>query len=246
MSSASTDAGDGLAARLRRALVPPDRALMTAAGLDIAVRYRAADPGRKDESGDWYDVFPMADGDLILVVGDVAGHGEAVVVAMERAREALRARVVAGASPGELLSQLNIAAINFSEDSTGTVICGRYDPRSRVLRWARAGHLPPVLVRDGSATVLDMPEGMLLGVSESAIYAEQALQLLPGDMLLLYTDGLIEKRAGSIGDALEEFAASVVHEAASTDDLADHIMAAAASDTGDDACLLAIQVEDRG
>jgi len=233
---------DGLAIRVRRALMPPDRALTAAAGVDIAVGYRTADGGRKEVSGDWYDVFPMADGDLLLVIGDIAGHGQDAVHAMDQARETLRTLISAGASPGDLLSQLNGAAIGFTEGSTGTVICGRYHPETQVLRWARAGHLPPVLVRDGAADVLGLPEGMLLGVSASAAYEEATEQLRPGDTLLLYTDGLIERRAGSISDALADLATAAVPAGPDAASHVARIMAGAASDTGDDACLLALRV----
>jgi hypothetical protein len=233
---------DGLAIRVRRALMPPDRALTAAAGVEIAVGYRPADGGRKEVSGDWYDVFPMAGGDLLLVIGDIAGHGQEAVHAMDRAREALRALISTGASPGDLLSQLNSAALQFAEASTGTVICGRYQPETQVLRWARAGHLPPVLVRDGTAEPLDLPEGMLLGVSASAAYEEATVRLRAGDTLLLYTDGLIERRAGSISDSLADFATAAVPAGPDAAGHVARIMAGAASDTGDDACLLALRV----
>jgi hypothetical protein len=233
---------DGLAIRVRRALMPPDRALTAAAGVDIAVGYRTADGGRREVSGDWYDVFPMADGDLLLVIGDIAGHGQDAVHAMDRAREALRTLISTGASPGDLLSRLNCAAMEFTEGSTGTVICGRYHPETQLLRWARAGHLPPVLVREGAADVLDLPEGLLLGVSASAGYEEATVQLRPGDTLLLYTDGLIERRAGSISDALADLATAAVPAGPDAASHVARIMAGAASDTGDDACLLALRV----
>lgn len=232
----------GLATRVRRALVPPDRELMATAGVDIAVGYRPADGSKKEVSGDWYDVLPLPDGDLLLVIGDIAGHGESAVKEMDRAREALRALVSAGATPGSLLSDLNEAAIRFTDGSTGTVICGRYQPRARVLRWARAGHLPPVLVRGGAAAPLDLPEGLLLGVDPNAVYEEATLPLQPGDTLLLYTDGLIERRADSISDSLAEFAAAAIPAGPDADSHVARIMAGAASDTGDDACLLAIRV----
>jgi serine phosphatase RsbU (regulator of sigma subunit) len=130
----------------------------------------------------------------------------------------------------------------FAEDVTGTVICGRYSPRSRMLRWARAGHLPPVLVRGGTATVQPMPEGMLLGVQPDTEYEQLDLRLRGGDTLLFYTDGLIERRAASISDALAEFAAAAVPAGLDLDALASRILASAVSDTGDDACLLAVRI----
>jgi serine phosphatase RsbU (regulator of sigma subunit) len=97
-------------------------------------------------------------------------------------------------------------------------------------------------VRDGVARALDLPEGLLLGVDGSARYGESRVQLQPGDSLLLYTDGLIERRADSISDALADFVAAAVPAGPDADSHADRIMANAASDTGDDACLLAIRI----
>ena len=230
-----------LAARLQYTLLPPDQQLTEAAGIDIAVRYRPSGGGRQ-VGGDWYDALPMPGGDLLLVVGDIAGHGVGAVTSMAGAREALRGLAGTGASPRDLLRQLNYGAVHLTDSSTGSVICGRYQPQSRVLRWARAGHLPPVLVRDGVATALDLPEGLLLGVDGAARYEEARVQLQPGDSLLLFTDGLIERRAESISDALADFVAAAVPAGPDADSHADRIMATAASDTGDDACLLAIRI----
>jgi serine phosphatase RsbU (regulator of sigma subunit) len=128
------------------------------------------------------------------------------------------------------------------EGMTGTVICGRYARRSGVLRWARAGHLPPVLVRGGTSTIQPMPEGMLLGVELDAEYEQFSLPLRSGDTLLFYTDGLIERRAACISDGLAEFAAAAAPAAPDLDTHVTRILASAASDTGDDACLLAVRV----
>jgi hypothetical protein len=236
-----TASEEELATRLQYTLLPPDQQLAEAAGIDIAVRYRPAGGGRQ-VGGDWYDALPMPGGDLLLVVGDIAGHGVGAVTSMAGAREALRGLAGTGASPCDLLRQLNYGAVHLTDSSTGSVICGRYQPQSRVLRWARAGHLPPVLVRDGVARALDLPEGLLLGVDAAARYQEARVQLQPGDSLLLYTDGLIERRADSISDALADFVAAAVPAGPDADSHADRIMTTAASDTGDDACLLAIRI----
>ena len=230
-----------LAVRLQRAIMPSGVRPVETAGVDIAVRYRPAEAGRL-VAGDWYDALPLPGGELLLVVGDIAGHGIEAVTGMVAARNALRGLAVTGADPHRLLSQLNYAACLFTEGVTGTVICGLYDPRTRVLRWARAGHLPPVLVRGGVAVVQPMPEGMLLGMELDAEYEEVTLQLRAGDTLLLYTDGLIERRAASISDALAEFAAAAVPAGPDADSHAARILASAASDTGDDACLLAVRI----
>jgi len=233
-----------LATRLQRSVIVPDAPLDSRlakdAGLDIAVRYRPA--GTDRGAGDWYDVMPMPGGDLLLVVGDIAGHGVAAVTAMVGARRALRGLADTGASPAELLRQLNYGACHLTDGLTGTVICGRYNPDRRELRWARAGHLPPVLVRDGAATTLPLPEGMLLGADPAAEYAEVTLGLRPEDTLLFFTDGLIERRAASISDVLAELAVTAQPGGPDAEAHASRIVAGAASDTGDDACLVVIRV----
>ncbi len=240
-------AGDrlaGLLGHVQRAIMPSGVRPAEAAGVDIAGRYRPATAGSL-VAGDWYDALPLPDGQLLLVVGDIAGHGIEAVTGMVAARNALRGLAVTGAEPHELLGQLNYAACLFTEGVTGTVVCGRYDPWTRVFRWARAGHLPPVLVRGGVAVVQPGPEGMMLGVEPDAEFEPATLPLRAGDTLLLYTDGLIERRAASISDALAEFAAAAVPAGPDADSHAARILASAASDTGDDACLLAVRIRER-
>ena len=111
-----------------------------------------------------------------------------------------------------------------------------------MLRWARAGHLPPILVRAGAALVQPMPEGLLLGVVLDAEYEQRFLQLRSDDTLLFYTDGLIERRADSISDGLADFAASAAPADPDLDAYVARILASAASDTGDDACLMAVRI----
>jgi serine phosphatase RsbU (regulator of sigma subunit) len=232
-----------LALRLQRAMMPADVHLMETCGVDIAVRCRPAKEGYL-VAGDWYDALQLPDGELLFVVGDIAGHGIDAVTGMVAARNTLRGLAATGADPRELLSRLNYAACAFTEGVTGTVICGRYDPKTQQLRWARAGHLPPVLVRGRLAVVQPLPEGMLLGMEHKAEYDQVTLQLMTGDTLLFYTDGLIERRAESISDALAEFAAAAVPDdpGADIDSHVAQILASTASDTGDDACLLAVRI----
>jgi hypothetical protein len=230
-----------LAIRLQRAIMPSGSRHSGTEGVDIAVRYRPAEAGYL-VAGDWYDILPLPGGDLLIVVGDIAGHGIEAVTGMVASRNAMRGLAATGKDPHELLTQLNYAACAFTDGVTGTVICCRYTPSTRNLRWARAGHLPPLLVRGGVATAQPMPEGMLLGVEPDAAFEELELQLQPGDTLLLYTDGLIERRASSISDALAEFAAAAVPAGPDADSYAARILAGAASDTGDDACLVAVRI----
>ena len=230
-----------LALRLQRAIMPPDWVPVDVAGVDVAVRYRPAEDGHL-VGGDWYDAMLLPDKDLLLVVGDITGHGIDAVTGMVAARNALRGLAATGAGPGELLRHLNYASCHLTEGIAGTVICGRYSPQTHVLRWARAGHLPPVLVRDDVAKTLPLPEGVLLGLDPQADYEEATYQLRVDDTLLLFTDGLIEQRSGSISDALHEFTVTAVPADQDAGSHADRILRTALSDTGDDACLVAVRI----
>jgi serine phosphatase RsbU (regulator of sigma subunit) len=230
-----------LALRLQRAIMPEDEPPVEAAGVEVAVRYRPAEQGRL-VAGDWYDALLLPDKRLLLVVGDITGHGIDAVTGMIAARNALRGLAATGQGPADLLRHLNFAACHLTEGIAGTVICGRYDPETRVLCWARAGHLPPVLVRDGAAEMLPLPGGVLLGLDPDAEYEEATLPMRGGDTLLLFTDGLIERRADSISDALREFTAAAVPAGPDVSAHADRILNHAVSDTGDDACLVAVRI----
>ncbi len=230
-----------LAIRLQRAIMPADPPPVEVAGVNVAVRYRPAEPGHL-VAGDWYDALLLPDKQLLLVVGDITGHGIDAVTGMVAARNALRGLAATGASPGELLRHLNHAACHLTEGIAGTVVCGHYDPDTRLLRWARAGHLPPILVRDGKADMLPLPGGVLLGLDPDARYDEAELQLRAADTLLLFTDGLIERRTRSISDALGDFAAAAIPADRDPAAHADRILSSALSDTGDDACLVVVRI----
>jgi serine phosphatase RsbU (regulator of sigma subunit) len=244
-----------LALRLQRAIMPPDEQPARVAGIDVAVRYRPAGEGHL-VGGDWYDTLLLPDKDVLLVVGDVAGHGIDAVTGMVAARNSLRGLAITGAGPAELLRMLNGVMCHLSPGVVGTVICGRYSPATRMLRWARAGHLPPILLRGGrrahprTARQLPLPGGMLLGMDPDAAYEEASEPLERGDTLLLFTDGLIEQRSASIEDVLAEFVAilgSGALDARGTRRLtaaaqANRALACAVSDTADDACLVVVRI----
>jgi serine phosphatase RsbU (regulator of sigma subunit) len=229
------------ALQLQRAIMPNSVCLMAAAGVDVAVRCRPAKLGDL-VAGDWYDALQLPGGELLFVVGDIAGHGIEAVAGMVTARNALRGLAVIGLGPGELICKLNRVACLLIEGITGTVVCGLYSPVSRVLRWARAGHLPPVLIRGGAATFQPMPEGMLLGVDPDTEYEQLTLELFSGDTLLFYTDGIFERRTASISDALDDFAAAALPADPDLDRHVGRILDTVGSDTGDDACLLAVRI----
>jgi len=237
-----------LALRLQQAIMPPDEQPVEAAGMDVAVRYRPVGEGHL-VGGDWYDALLLPSKDVLLVVGDVAGHGIDAVTGMVAARNSLRALAITGAGPAELLRMLNGVMCELTSGVVGTVVCGLYNPDASVLRWARAGHLPPVLVRGRTACQLPLPSGVLLGMDPDASYEEATQPLRPGDTLLLFTDGLIERRGESIVDVLGEFVTTVAPVPDGQDGpeptaaaQADRILASAVSDTDDDACLVAVRI----
>ena len=201
-----------LALRLQQAIMPPDEQPVETAGIDVAVRYRPVGQGHL-VGGDWYDALLLPDQQVLLVVGDVAGHGIDAVTGMVAARNSLRALAITGSGPAELLRMLNGVMCDLTSGVVGTVVCGLYDPETSVLRWARAGHLPPVLVRGPTACQLPLPGGVLLGMDPDASYEEAIQPLAPGDTLLLFTDGLIEQRGESIVDVLADFVETVAPRA---------------------------------
>ena len=233
-----------LAIRLQEAITPRSGARdepVEAAGLDVAARYRPSGEGNL-VSGDWYDTVLLPSKKVLLVVGDIAGHGFDAVTGMVAVRNSLRGLAITGAGPATLLDWLNRAAAHFTDGVLGTAICGLYDPADRSLRWARAGHLPPILVRDGRAEQLALPEGLLLGADPDARYTEEMATLRLGDTLLLFTDGLIECRDEPIDDALSNLLRIASRPVTDVGRYADHLLAQASSNTGDDACLVVVRV----
>jgi len=233
-----------LAIRLQEAITPRSAARdepVEAAGLDVAARYRPSGEGNL-VSGDWYDTVLLPSKKVLLVVGDIAGHGLDAVTGMVAVRNSLRGLAITGAGPATLLDWLNRAAAHFSDGVLGTAICGLYDPADRSLHWARAGHLPPILVRDGRAGQFPLPEGLLLGADPDARYTEEVAMLRLGDTLLMFTDGLIERRDEPIDEALATLLQVASRPVGDIGDYADLLLAEAASDTGDDACLVAVRI----
>ncbi len=230
-----------LALRLQRAITPRTAGPVPTPGLDVAARYRPAGPGSL-VSGDWYDTVPLPGGQIFLAVGDIAGHGIDAVTGMVAMRNCLRGLAITGAGPADLLDWLNKIAVHLTGGIIGTAICGLYNPADRSLRWARAGHLPPVLVRDGAARALPLPEGVLLGADPDSRYQEASVTLEPGDALVLFTDGLIERHDEPIDDSIEGLLRIAASPCPDIGGYADRLLSQARSDTSDDACLVAVRV----
>jgi serine phosphatase RsbU (regulator of sigma subunit) len=230
-----------LAVRLQQAITPQTAAPAEIPGLDVAARYRPAGPGNL-VSGDWYDTVQLPGGSVLLVVGDIAGHGIDAVTGMVALRNTLRGLAITGAGPAALLGWLNDVACELTDGIIGTVVCGVFRPDSRTLRWARAGHLPPLLVRAGAASELQLPIGVLIGADPASRYQEVTTELVPGDALLLYTDGLVERRHEAIDDSLQALRRMASRPVQDVGQFADHLLASSRADTSDDACLVAVRV----
>ncbi|MFD3998098.1 PP2C family protein-serine/threonine phosphatase [Streptomyces sp. NPDC058548] len=183
-----------VAVELQEAVLPPWRGSLRfahdgPAPLDVAAHYLpAASTGLI--GGDWYDALALPDGDALLTVGDLTGHGVAATSSMAMLLGALRGMAVAGIRPAALMGHLNQLLETSVQPALGSAMCCRYDPVAQTLTWAQAGHPAPLLFRDGTGHVLRRPDGVLLGATTGAVYGEAETRLIPGDLLVLHTDGL--------------------------------------------------------
>jgi anti-sigma regulatory factor (Ser/Thr protein kinase) len=191
------------AVALQRSLLP-DR-LPDLVGIDSAVRYL---PARAEIGGDWYDVIELSAGHVGLAIGDVAGHGLRAAALMGQLRTGLRAYALEGHPPAEALRRLDRLLHTISGRGMATAAYAVLDPATGVLRYASAGHPPPVLVRGGrEATLLGISAAPPLGTLAFAAYHEVEVTLAPGDTILLYTDGLVERRREPLTNGLERLRA---------------------------------------
>ncbi|HEY1323160.1 MAG TPA: PP2C family protein-serine/threonine phosphatase [Streptosporangiaceae bacterium] len=225
---------------LQRAILPLHDGPFDLPGLRAVVRYL---PASRDSrvGGDWYITAEMPGGHVLIAIGDVGGHGLAAAAGMARLRGALAGLAITGSPPQRLLGWLNDLVHHVDPEHTASVMAGYFDPRSRVLTWAQAGHPPPLLVRGKDAGPLTVPAGILLGAGRDG-YQEASLGLEPGDLLLLYSDGLIERRDRS----LEEGLVTLTGAAAGISDpgrVIDAVLDALGStDPEDDTCVVALRV----
>ncbi len=210
-----------LAEALQRSLLTDPPALGETA---VVVRYvPAAEAARV--GGDWYDAFLQRDGSLVVVIGDVVGHDTEAAAAMGQLRGLLRGIAhYSSAGPAEVLRGLDEAIAQMHDETLATAAVARFecDGRGgRRLRWANAGHPPPmVLGADGTVTVLGGEIGdLMLGVDPTAVRAESVIPLPPGSVVLLHTDGLVERRestldegTAALADHLADLAASPLEE----------------------------------
>jgi light-regulated signal transduction histidine kinase (bacteriophytochrome) len=218
-------------------------------GFKLAVRYVPA-ARESHVGGDWYDVFDRPDGSTILVIGDVVGHDTHAAAMMGQLRGLLRGIAYAGSDgPAGMLSQLDAAIEGLGLEVMATVLSGQLErlgaPEGGArLRWASAGHLPPLLLApDGAVGMLEPNHaGLLLGVDPARLRTDREVLLEPGSTLLLYTDGLVERRDQVFDDGIEQLVKALPELGNhSVDDLCDELLTRLLPETAeDDVALVAV------
>ncbi|MFE6664805.1 PP2C family protein-serine/threonine phosphatase [Streptomyces sp. NPDC057697] len=183
-----------LAVELQEAVLPPRRGplRLRAEGpgsLDVAAHYLPSESSSL-LGGDWYDALAAPDGATFLTVGDLTGQGLRTTSAMAMLLGALRGMAMAGVEPGALMGHLDRLLETSLQPALGSALCCRVDPSTGTLAWAQAGHPAPLLFRGGEGWPLPAPDGVLLGAASGVAYEQDEVPLLPGDVLVLHTDGL--------------------------------------------------------
>lgn len=220
--------------------------------LQVVVRYQ---PAAREAyvGGDWYDAFQVGGGDTLVVIGDVAGHDRLAAAAMAQVRGVLRgvAHSLDG-TPAQVLTALDRAMQDLDVVSLATSVLARIEyptggelRGARVLRWSNAGHPPPVLLLpDGTAELLRREPELLLGIQPSTARTDHVVPLPPGSTVLLYTDGLVERRGEPLTVGMDWLAHRVASLAAlPLESLCDALLAELPTDVDDDVALLAVRVE---
>jgi len=223
----------------------------------IVVRYVPAAAGA-EIGGDWYDAFLEPGGATVLVIGDVVGHDTRAAAAMGQLRGLLRGiSYSSGAAPAQVLTEVDRAVRGLGLDTMATAVVARLEQGDddlradrTVLRWSSAGHPPPVLLRpDGRVEVLDgdLPD-LLLGVDPSAARQDRVAVLPAGSTVLLYTDGLVERRDRDLDAGTAELVAVLgEHAGLPLADLCDRVLERLfLPDAEDDVALLAVRLHPQG
>ncbi len=230
-----------IAEALQRNLLPDQ--LSQIQGLALAARYVPA-TADMEVGGDWYDVIQIRDGLIGLAIGDVAGHGPQAAATMGQVRMALRAYVVQDPSPVSVMSGVHQLVSHLPLPEMVTLMYLVLEPASGTLRFANAGHPPPLVLGGGGSRYVEGEVSPPLGVTAEAHFTETRLDLRAGETLLLYTDGLVERREESIQVGLDRLMrVAVGQEGSEVDDLCDHILSALVESdhVSDDVALVAVR-----
>ena len=178
-------------------------------GLRVTTKYLPASSA-VGIGGDWFDSFPLPSGDLVLAIGDVAGHGLPAASLMGKMRNALRAYALLRGTASGIAEHLDQYHRHFGDGELVTLLVGVLTKDLSTFRFVLAGHCPPLVLGEGGATFAQIDEhSPPLGVNRSRPFIEHELQIERGDMLLLYTDGLVERRGESLDAGLERLRRAV-------------------------------------
>lgn len=233
------------AAVLQAAVLPVQ--LADVAGVEIAICYEPAD-GAHRLGGDWYDAFTLPENRLYLAIGDVVGHGLPAVEDMAQLRVGGRSLALQGLTPAQMLSHLNTLTGRASQGRYATATVAVFEPATASLHYASAGHPPPLLrqCHDDAVIELDGGRGMVLGPMRNAAYTENEVVIASGDILVMYTDGLIEHRDQDIGVGIDQARRQIAgwHTGASLHEACRRLVGALApTPRDDDVCVLAVRFQ---
>jgi len=229
-----------IAETLQRSLLP--ERLPPIEGLELAARYL---PGARGATigGDWYDVLERPDGRVALVVGDVVGHGLRAAASMGQLRNAFRAYGMVEASPAEVVARINRLVMSGVEQVMATVLYLVLDRETGEVSFSAAGHPPPLVLAPGGPYFLEGGRSVPVGAADPAVFRESTAILPPGSSLVLYTDGLVERRDTPLDERLEQLAAAARAAADDISGLCEDILSSVLGDAepGDDVALLAVR-----
>ncbi|MGH8979344.1 MAG: ATP-binding SpoIIE family protein phosphatase, partial [Acidimicrobiia bacterium] len=194
--------------------------------------------------GDFWDVIELPLQRLLLVVGDVAGRGERAAIVMGRLRTVIRAVAGTDITPASLISELNRFLVDH-EDEMATCLCALLDQTDGSVRVANAGHPPLLRIRaNGESEFCGGATGVPVGVRPFTVYGEETFRIDSGDTLVLFTDGLIERRGEPIDERLELFASRARDALGSGEDWCDRVVEAMIGERrDDDVALLAVRID---
>ena len=225
------------ASQLQRMLMP--RRLPRVEGMRFAAEYLAGAAGTS-VGGDWYDVIPLDDHRVGLVVGDVMGRGVEAASVMGQLRMAVRAYAVEDpAQPGAVLTSVNRLIHALGGEYFVTVTYAVWDLQPGTITFSSAGHLPPLLrLPDRTTAFLSGAHGTPIGVAEDEEYSEHRVAAPPGSTLVVYTDGLVERRDQNLGRTMGILARAAARGAEDADALLADLLASLPDIEGDDVAVL--------
>ena len=228
-----------IAETLQRSLLP--ERLPQIEGLGLVPRYLPAGHGAAI-GGDWYDALERPDGRVALIVGDVVGHGLRAAATMGQLRNAFRAYGLIETSPAEVMARVN-RLITSGEEAMATVLYLVLDRETGEVTFSAAGHPPPLLLAPDGARFLEGGRSMPIGAADPAVFREASGVVPPGSTLLLYTDGLVERRGVPLEDSLDKLAEVAGEAEDNLEKLCDRVLAAVLPrlEPTDDVALLAVR-----